>query len=74
MSERFFFAPMVIVPWKDVELSGIFAQFVPFGGDGKSFGYIPVYETLLALKRDYPDAPVMKVKDTSNSKSQHVAE
>jgi hypothetical protein len=42
------------IPWKDcVSNLGI-----PFGGDGTSYGYMPVYEDEEKAREKYPDAEI----------------
>jgi hypothetical protein len=48
-----YYLVMVLVKWKELN--------VEFDNSG-AIGYLPVYETIEALRKDYPTAPFITIK------------
>jgi hypothetical protein len=42
---------------------------IPFGGDGKSWGYAPVYESKEKAQADYPDRAIITVESIQEEES-----
>jgi hypothetical protein len=66
MSKRLYLV-MAVQEWEKFTLNLNFG--VPFIGDGKSWGYAPVYESKEKAQADYPDRAIITVESIQEEES-----